>query len=134
MFSFLAKFDSFNQGKNDGFTITEVIVSALIIAILAAGISGALSGAQYMLNRVRHKMQAYNYATEALDRLRSNYKYEDAAMSVTPPIHTDADIGGGIIQGEMAGLSTTVSYDVTESQPNGYKEVTIRVHWTEHTL
>jgi len=128
-----ARSNSFNQGKN-GFTITEVIVATLIIAILAAGVFGAFSGTQYMLNRARHKMQAYNYANEALDKLRSNYKYGDTAMDVTPPSHTDADIGGGIIQGEMAGLSTTLTYDVTEPQPNGYKEVTIHVHWTEHVL
>lgn len=127
------KSSSLNQDKN-GFTITEVIVAALVIVILSAGVFGVFSVTQYLLNRGRHRMQVYNYANEALDKLRSNYQYNDPAMSITPPSHTDIDIGAGIIQGEMAGLGSTLTYDVTEPQPNGYKEVTINVHWTERSL
>lgn len=117
--------------KKKGFTITEVIIAALIVAILSAGVFSAFWGAQHFFNRAIHRMEAYNFAVEALDKLRSNYKYNDSAMSTTPPIHTDSDIGGGIIEGDMTSLGAALTYDVTEPQLNGYKEVTIRVHWTE---
>ena len=130
MFSYCDKSNPIKRNKN-GFTITEVIISALLIAILTAGLFGAFIGTKQLINRARHKMQAYNFAVEALDKLRSNYKYNDTAMDVTPPIHTDTDIGGGILQGELASLSATLTYDVTEPQVNGYKEVIIHVHWNE---
>jgi len=123
----------FNQDKS-GFTITEVIVAALLIAILAAGLFGAFLGANRILNLARHKVQAYNFAVDTLDRLRSNYKYEDSAMNVAS--HAYADVGGSILgeMATMASLGTVLTYDVAaEPQPNSYKEVTVHVNWTELT-
>lgn len=115
-----------------GFTITEVIVAALLIAILAAGLFGAFLGASRILNLARHKIQAYNFAVDTLDRLRGNYQYGDSAMNVAS--HTYGDVGG-FIQGEMAasGFSSALTYDVTEPQIDGYKEVAVHVNWTETT-
>ena len=124
-----------------GFTITEVIVSALIIAVLAAGVFGAFSGAQYLLNRARHRIQAYNFAVEALDRLRSNYKYTDSQMTLTTAAsdaddHLESEIGA-VLRGEITNLGATLKYDVidTGAAADGYKQVTIKVHWIyEHTF
>ena len=132
MFLSHARSSLFNQDKR-GFTITEVIVAALLIAILAAGIFGAFLGANRILNLARHKIQAYNFAVEALDRLRCNYKYGDSAM--IPGSYACADIGGSI-PGEMAGLISAFTYTVKPEpplQPNSYREVTVDVQWTEKT-
>ena len=121
------------QYKNKkGFTITEVIVSALIIAVLSAGLFGAFSGAQRLLNLARHRMQAYNFSAEALDRLKSNYQYSSNPSMNISDNHDQSEIeASGILKGDIANLGGTLKYDVTEPQVNGYKQVTIKVHWDE---
>ena len=115
-----------------GFTFTEVIIAALIVAILSAGVFSAFWGTQYFLNRARHRIQAFNFAREALDKMRSdvNYQYKDPAMDVIPPTHTEA----GIIVGDVASLGGTLTYGVEEPIVNGYKQVTIEVKWNEPTF
>ena len=81
-----------------------------------------------LFNRARHRIQAYNFAREALERLRANYVYIDSQMS-NGAAHAEAEIGG-VIKGELTNLGAVLTYDVTE-QPGGYKEVTARVSWTE---
>jgi len=125
-----------------GFTITEVIVSALIIAILSAGLFGAFFGAQRLLNRGRHRMQAYNFAVEALDRLRSNYKYTDSQMTLTTTAsdaddHLEPEIGT-ILRGDefLRLINRSLKYDVIDTgfAADGYKQVIIKVHWDEPTF
>ena len=115
-----------------GFTLIEIIVATLIIAALSGGLFGAFWGSQYLLNRARHRVKAYNFAMEALDKLRSNYNYLDGEMNVGSG-YLASGIGCSIA-GEMAALvplPTDFTYDVTEPQVNGYKQVTIKVHWHE---
>jgi len=127
-----------NKNKR-GFTITEVIVSALIIGILAVGVFSAFFGAQRLLNLGRHRMQAYNFAVEALDRLRSNYKYADSQMDLTTIAldaddHLEPEIGTILRGDEFFGLvNHTLKYDVidTGAVADGYKQVIIKVHWDE---
>ena len=119
-----------------GFTITEVVVAALIVAILSAGIFSAFWGTQYFLNRARYRIQAYNFAVEALDMLRSNYQYTSSAMAegddhdqteICPPVGV---LPGGILKGELANLpEARLKYDVHELAANGYKQVEIKIHW-----
>jgi len=129
--SFHARFNSFNQGKK-GFTLIEVIVAALIVAILAAGVASAFWGTQHFLNRARHKVQVYNFAVEALDRLRSNYQYSSSPSMDIGIDHAQTEIdAGGILKGDITSFGGTLKYDITEPQVNGYKQVTIKVHWDE---
>ncbi len=116
-----------------GFTIIEVIVSSMIIALLAGSVFSAFLGAYCFLSRARHRVQAFNFAMEALDRLRSNYQYLDEEMSVGSG-YLASGIGCSIA-GEMAALAplpADFTYDVTEPQVNGYKQVTIKVQWDEN--
>jgi len=127
-----------NQNKK-GFTITEVIVSALIIGVLAAGVFSAFFGAQRLLNRARHKMQAYNFAVEALDRLKSDYKYADPSRMTLTTIgldaddHLEAEIGTILRGSDFMSLNPTLKYDVIDTGcvDSGYKQVIIKVHWDE---
>lgn len=134
MFLFYARSNSFNQAKK-GFTLTEVIVAALIVAILAAGVASAFWGTKYFLNSARHRMQAYNFAVEALDRLRSNYQYSSSPAMDIGIDHAQTEIEAtGILKGEFASFSGALTYDITEPQVDGYKQVTIKVHWDEPTF
>lgn len=114
--------------QKKGLSLLEVVASTLVITILAAGMFGAFVGAQMLFNRARHRVQAYNFAREVMERLRANYAYTDSQIS-NGVGHTEAEIGV-VIKGELASLGATLTYDVTE-QPNGYKEITARVSWTE---
>lgn len=112
-----------------GFTLLEVIASTLVIAILSAGLFSTFVGAQYIFNRTRHRLQAFNFAREAQDALRANYIYTDSQMSVGAG-HLEAEIGT-IVRGEMANSNTVLTYDVAEPQPEGYKTVAVRITWNE---
>jgi len=114
-----------------GFTITEVVVAALIVAILSAGIFSAFWGTQYFLNRARYRIQAYNFAVEALDMLRSNYQYASSAMAEGDDYdQTEIVPAAGILKGELANLpEARLKYDVDELAANGYKQVEIKIHW-----
>jgi prepilin-type N-terminal cleavage/methylation domain-containing protein len=114
-----------------GFTLTEIIISVLIISILGATMFSAFVGVQYFFNCTRHKIQAYNFAREAVGRLRSNYKYTDSPQMDIMDGHLESEIGN-IIRGEMVNLDTELTYDVTAGPEAGsYKEVSVNVSWTE---
>jgi len=126
----ISRLDMLSYQNKKGFTITEVIVSGLIVAVLAAGVFSAFFEAQHLLNRARHRTQAYNFATEALDKLRSNYKYGDVEMTAGAGVQDASGISCSI-QGDMAALTPVFTYTVTEPQVNGYKEVVVSVQWNE---
>ncbi|MBU1887969.1 MAG: hypothetical protein KKB46_02060 [Candidatus Omnitrophica bacterium] len=110
----------------------EIIAATLVITILAAGMFGAFVGAQALFSRARHRIQAYNFAREVQERLRANYSYTDSQMGNGAGHDAESEIGS-VIKGELASLGATFTYDVTE-EPDGYKEVTARVSWTERSF
>ena len=127
--------DAVKAFNKKGFTLIEVVVATLLLAILAAGVASAFWSAQHFLSRARHRVQAFNFAIGALDRLRSNYKYLDGEMSVGSG-YLASGIGCSIA-GEMAAMAplpTDFTYNVTEPQVNGYKQVTVKVDWNEPSL
>ncbi|MBU4590871.1 MAG: type II secretion system GspH family protein [Candidatus Omnitrophica bacterium] len=117
------------MNNRKGLSLIEIIVSVLIITIMAAGVFGAFVGTEYIFNRARHRLQAFNFAREVQDRLRGNYGYTDSQMNIATG-HLESEVGS-IIRGEMANLSTELTYDVSEPEVNGYKKVEVKVSWTE---
>ncbi|NQV04735.1 MAG: type II secretion system protein [Candidatus Omnitrophica bacterium] len=119
-----------------GLTLIEIMIAVLIILIAAAGILGAFIGGHQLMNYSRHKLQAMNFAREALDKLRCDYEYDSSAMLAgNHDYTTDPAIcaSGNIIRGEMQGLnSAALTYSVSaEPETDSYKEVTVSVQWTE---
>jgi len=119
--------------SSKGLTLIEIIVSTLIIVAISAGTLGAFFGGHQLMNRSRHRLQALNFAREALDTLRSNYRYDSAQMSEGS--HDESKIGGNIIRGEMENLppdlpDLPLAYNVTEVA-GGYKELKVSVKWKE---
>jgi prepilin-type N-terminal cleavage/methylation domain-containing protein len=114
------------------FTLTEVVISTLIVAILAAGMFSAFASVQYIYNRARHRLQAFNFAREALDRLRANYEYDsDPAMTIATD-KPESAIGSIVRGAEMTNLSTTLSYDVGAGpQAGSYRTIEVKVTWDE---
>jgi len=120
-----------------GFTLAEVVVATLILAVLTAGVAGSFWSAQHFLNRARHRIQAYNFAIEALDKLRSNYLYSSDPAMVIAANHDETEIDSGkILKGEIAGFGGYLKFDVADTgyAADGYKQVIVKVHWNEPSL
>ena len=122
-----------------GFTITEVIVSALIIAVLAAGVFSALAGAQRFLIKARYKMQAYNFEKEALNKLRSDSQCQWADDNMREGLsHKASDIGVNV-SGELSRVLSNsnpdldFTYNVQGSETAPYKTVTVtlKLDWSK---
>lgn len=62
-------FNSFLSAKK-GFTLVEVLVSLVIIAITATGIFASFIAAQYYVKRSKRRIIAFNFAREQLERLK----------------------------------------------------------------
>ncbi|MFA5388244.1 MAG: type II secretion system protein [Candidatus Omnitrophota bacterium] len=115
-----------------GFTLIEIIVATLVIVALAGGLFSTFWGSQYFLNRARHRIQAYNFAVEALDKLRGSHVYYSSPAMDIGSNHAEDEIEtGGMIKGELDNAGGELTYDIAEPQANGYKEVSVRVRWNE---
>ncbi|MBU4311509.1 MAG: type II secretion system GspH family protein [Candidatus Omnitrophica bacterium] len=117
-----------------GLTLIEIMISVLILLIISAGILSAFIGGHQLMNRSRHRLQALNFAREAIDTLRCNYTYGSSEMlegahdSVTDPAICAS---GNIIRDEMAALNSGIlTYTVTLDL-NGYKKLGVTIDWTE---
>jgi len=116
--------------NNKALTLVEVIISTLLVAILAAGMFSAFIGANYIFNRHRHRIQAFNFAREAMDRLRSEYTYSSNPQMNVGTDKPESDIGT-ILKGELTDLNAVFEYDVSEPEVNGYKKVEVEIVWEE---
>jgi len=121
-----------------GFTLTEIIISVLLVTLISAGVFGAFVGSQYFFNRSRHRLQAINFAREAIDRMRSqsDCEYNDPNMGVGTT-NPESNLGA-IIGGDFTDLNAELTYDVDDPEPgapepDGYKEVTVTVTWEEES-
>lgn len=126
------------SSNNKGLTLVEVIVSVLLLAIVGAGTFAAFSIVQYTFGFRKHRIEAYSFAREALDRLRSNYKYTDSQMSalVADNPHLSAEIGFSVPAGsDMPSLNPVLTYDVEAVAgvpvADGFKKVTVKFQWDE---
>jgi len=133
----LPTLNSFNK---KGFTITEVIVSVLIIGVLAAGVFSAFVGAERLLIRSRYRMQAYHFEKEVLDKLRSDREsqWADDNMSEALP-HKASDIGVSVSEdlGRLlfnADSDTDFTYAVQGDTAGRYNKtvtVTLKLDWSK---
>ncbi|MFH1479611.1 MAG: prepilin-type N-terminal cleavage/methylation domain-containing protein [Candidatus Omnitrophota bacterium] len=127
-----------------GLTLIEIIVSTLVITLVVTGMVSAFVATNRFLINSNYRVQAYLFAREALDRLRSDYTYYSDTEMVTDaandPTNYSHDELQGIMRGDLAGISglnTTLRYNITEPEDFGdpakspYKRVSVRVRWDE---
>ncbi len=113
-----------------GLTLVEILVSVLIIAIISAGVFSAFVGAQYIFNRTRHRAQAFNFAREALDRLRSSTDYQYNSLNMQEGTYDETAIITDK-ETDMANLNPSLAYEVSGLDSDPYKTVTVTVTWEE---
>ncbi|MFH1853990.1 MAG: type II secretion system protein [Candidatus Omnitrophota bacterium] len=120
-----------NGMSKRAFTLIEIVISTLIVAILAAGMFSAFVATQYIFNRERHRLQAFNFAREVLDKLRSNTNYQYASLNMQEGTVYDET---GIITSkavDMANLTPSLTYEISGLDTDPYKTVTVTVTWQE---
>ncbi len=115
--------------NNKGLTLSEILISILIISIIAAGVFSTFVGSKIFFIRARHRLQAFNFAREFQDRLRSNYTYMDREMGAFAERRAFL-----IDRGELADLDGVITYSVSNSEDGGYKIVNVIVNWDEPEL
>lgn len=104
--------------NNSGFTLLEIIISILLLAITLAGGMALYFNANKIMALMVHKKAAMELADKKMEDLR------DASYSSLVEGETNES---GL---KVAGLNASRS--VTVAKPNSnYKQVTIEVNWKE---
>lgn len=115
-----------------GFTLTEIVLSTLFLAILAAGMLGTFVGAERFIILTKHRMEALNFVRKAMETLKGRYSYTDPVLEE----QSETELSG-ILAGDLANIGR-LTYSVSETppdgQPDGYKKITVKVSWNEPRL
>ena len=135
--------------NNNGFTLVEIMLGALIIIVTSVGIASLLLAENMLLAQASHRLQAINYARACAERLQAVLEPDEVCSIVDWPselttgLHTEAtdpsicalpasyfrdELNGKIEYNieEMASVETPVS-----SMDQGLLRAEIIVEWTE---
>lgn len=122
-----------------GFTLVEIMVAMIILAIVVAGVMASFVSSQRFITRSTRRLQAANYAREVFELLRDGVNAEYwSNLSVTDKLDTkdwtDCTADLGINLTNLAAFGGQCQYKVISpaGQPvEGYRLVTVRIRWTE---
>ncbi len=116
--------------RKDGFTLLEIMVSSVILALLAAGMFSVIISSRYLVARSKTRVMAVEIAKAEIERMKSlvdaNTFYNSGFFNAT-----------GVWR---AWDSTTYSpYSVRYRVDNGtgtatYRKVTVQVAWNDTTI
>ena len=117
--------------RKNGFTLVEIMVSTVILALLAAGMFSVLVSSRYLVARSKTRVTAVEIARAEIERMRS---LVDAATFYAPPGLFDGT-------GTWRAWNTTAypPYSVRYRVDNGtgtatYRKVTVQVAWNDTTI
>jgi prepilin-type N-terminal cleavage/methylation domain-containing protein len=122
--------------RNRGLTLVEVIISALILAIVAGGMLHIFSIGKGMISVTGRRVQATDFASQTLEELKNEVNAEDWAND-TGRLGSGIDIPDPLGSGELASFGGDRNYTVQNIDADGagesvdYKSVTVTVDWTE---
>lgn len=113
--------------KKQGFTLIEIIVSMIILALLASGFFSIMVSSRYLVMRSRMRLLATELASQQIERLKQYVRDDTWAVAGNPLDPTG-------IWNAIAGMPApyTGDYKVESGPPNtDYRKVTVRVRWNE---
>ena len=128
------------RSSRKGFTLTEVVISLLILMIVWLSAVGSVIVSKYAASRAKHKVQAIYLAQSALEQMRrqsfQSPDFENYAATITGPVIIDT-MGDffnppNIFMGNQAVKVTPVP-DIIPGGPYR-KRVQVTVSWTERSL
>ena len=122
-----------------GFSLVEVIVAALILALTVGGILFIFSTEKGVVSRTGRKVQAMDFARQTLERLKNEVSAETwpvgGDLGQVGVATTDPILPGETYNEFRDKFNATRSYIVTDVNPDGgevdYKSVTVTVGWKE---
>jgi prepilin-type N-terminal cleavage/methylation domain-containing protein len=109
---------------DDGFTLVEVIVAALLLAVGIAALAGVMNSSFNLASRTTSRARATAIATETLEAARA-VRYAD--LPAAPGTTTSQRTVGGSTYAVERGVTWTA--DASNSQ--AYKTVTVSVAWAD---
>lgn len=120
-----------------GLSLVEIIVSLLILAAVVAGVIGSFVSSQRLISSSYRRLQAANYARQALEELRLNVNAQDWAdgndgdrLDLTLGVPRPCNINLGAFA--MAPFNATCEYEVVAvGVTNDARQVDVRIRWTE---
>jgi type II secretory pathway pseudopilin PulG len=118
------------SAKEDGFTLIELTVSALIILLIAAGVAQALIGSTHFSGHQRFHAQADEVAQQDQERLKGMSDQQLSALNQTRTVTLGTS--------QFTVTSTAVFLDATgnsscQSGTAAYYKLTSTASWTEGT-
>jgi type IV pilus assembly protein PilV len=115
-------------GAEAGFTLIEVLVSALIVILLSAGVAGALITTAHFSGDQRLRSQADSLATQDQERLRG---LSDQQLSGLDQTRTDGLDGSDFIVNSTSTFLDTGGTSSCTSSAAAYYKIASSVSWTE---
>lgn len=135
--------DSLFQAKvsnGAGFTLVEVIVSLVILALAVAGIMASFIASQRFISRSNRRLQAANYARAEFERLNLAVDARDwVDPNEVPGDPLDFTVAGtprdcGVAMGDFAtDFNATCTYEV-QTVLNDARRVDLTISWDEPAL
>jgi prepilin-type N-terminal cleavage/methylation domain-containing protein len=113
-------FNSYSMKNKSGFTLLEIIISILLLAITLAGGMALYFNANKIMSLMVHKKAAMELADEKMEELR-DVSYNSTPLEVGEKSESTL---------KVAGLNASRTVTVTEPHTS-YKQVTIEVNWKE---
>lgn len=117
---------------DDGFSLTEVMVAALVLAIGSAAVAGLLIGALGVTRDNAQRVQAAALAGEEVEGVRS-MPADDVPVGPAPPRTADVQGTRFTVSRTVELVTSTGSSDVctTTSAPTATKRVSVVVEWPD---
>ena len=114
-----------------GFTLTEVIVSSLIIAFLLVALLTSFIMGRYVTQVAKHRAQATNELRARIECLKGlGYDAVNNMASVT----VELDVPIDSVRGGSAVLSGTRTTTITDEDGDDVLEVRVEIQWVERHM
>ncbi len=122
--------------NRNGFTLVEVIISALILALTAGGVLYIFSMEKGTVSETGHRVEAMEFARQSLEDLNKEIgadTWPGGALTAEVDVDTSASLPEGDFKDKFG---ATRKHRITDMDPDhsgdpDYKSVTVTVNWTE---
>jgi prepilin-type N-terminal cleavage/methylation domain-containing protein len=119
--------------KKKGFTLVEVMVSLVILALLAAGLFSVFVSARYLVERSKRRLAATEIARAEIEKNRQHIRADRWDNASYPSLFPADGTWRACASTSYPGY--TVDCRVVQGPAaDSYRKVTVRVRWSEATI
>ena len=113
-----------------GFSLVEVVVASVILALLASGVFSVMISARYLVGRTRDRARAVELARQQIEQMRQLISADQWNLT-TSPIYPGSWSGWSPAPGAS---NYEYRYKVSTVVGAECRQVTIQVRWNETRL